>query len=85
MVNVLLLPVQLPSARADPLVYFPVGKEQFHTFNPYLGAAHILYVISAELNLDKVGDSLFGHHQPYYFDFPFRNSERGKAERRRLF
>ncbi|KAK4817018.1 hypothetical protein QYF61_025938 [Mycteria americana] len=29
------------------------GKEQFHTFDPNPGAAHIIYVISAELNLDK--------------------------------
>lgn len=55
-----LLPVQLTSARAVLFIYFPVGrgKVQFHSFNPYSGAAHVLYVVSAELNLDKVDDPL---------------------------
>lgn len=86
-----LLPMQLTSARADPLVYFPMGrwKEQFHTFNPYQGTAHILYIVSAELNLDKVDDSLkkkkqpFGDCEAYCFDFSLSSfiKRRGRKEK----
>lgn len=52
--------MQLTSATVYPLVYFLLGgrKKQFHTFNPYAGAAHALHIGSAKFNLEKVGVSL---------------------------
>lgn len=82
--------MQLTSARPDPLVHFPVerGEEWFHTFNPYPGAAHILYVVSDELNLDKVDDSfkqtqIFGGSQAYCFDFSLSSfsKRRGRKDK----
>lgn len=80
--------MQLTSARADPIVYFPMGggKEWFHTFNRYPGTSYMLYVVSAELNLHKVGDSIkktFGGCQAYYFDFSLSSfsKKRGRKEK----